>query len=174
MSNRLSPDGVEGEPAGWGAGPFGQLLHASVAVDDLDAASAFLAGALGFRVDFVADDLTDEVARLTTRAGLTVRLAQLSRHGEACRVELIEFRDPGRGGAVPPTPADGPVPLAHLAVAAADLDAGMRRLAAAGAVPLGEVVVFPEGRCIYLRGPGGVVIELEEVGLPDPAGSVVR
>lgn len=140
----------------------GRLLHASLAVSDLDAAGAFLSAALGFRHDFVASDLTDEVARLTRRPGLAVRLARLSRPGCGCPIELIEFRE---GGSPPPDAvSDGGPPRAHLAFAAADLKAAMAALCAAGAEPLGAVVAFPEGRCVYLRAPGGIVVELEETG----------
>jgi catechol 2,3-dioxygenase-like lactoylglutathione lyase family enzyme len=150
-----------------GSGGAPVLLHASLAVADLDAAMRFLVDSLDFGVELRAEDLTDEVARLTGRAGLTVRLAILARPDDRCRLELIEFRD----AAIVPHAAAGPVPLAHVAFAVADLEAGMSRLTAAGAAPLGEVVAFPEGRCVYLRAPGGLVVELEELdAAPAPAG----
>ena len=135
------------------------LLHASVAVDDIDSAQAFFERALGFRTALRADDLTDEVARLTRRAGLTVKLAQLERPGDGCRVELIEFDD---GGNVPAS-ASGAVPLAHLCFAVVDLDDALARARLEGAELLGEIVDFPEGRCAYMRVPGGAAIEFEEV-----------
>ncbi|WP_306118229.1 MULTISPECIES: VOC family protein [unclassified Roseitalea] len=135
------------------------LLHASLAVDDLDGAIAFFERALGFATQLRADDLTDEVARLTRRDGLTVRLAQMSRAGDGCRLELIEFND---RDAVPAAGA-GPVPLAHICFAVADLEATLADVRAAGAEPLGEIVTFPEGRCVYVRAPGAAVIEFEEI-----------
>lgn len=140
-----------------------QFLHASVAVADLDAAADFLVRSMGFTVDLYADDLMDEVARMTSRPGLTVRLAQFSRPGESFRLEMIEFLDPARGDLVPPVAAEGSLPLAHFAFAVADLDAQLESLEAAGAESLGEIVRFPEGRCVYMRAPGGMVIELEEL-----------
>jgi catechol 2,3-dioxygenase-like lactoylglutathione lyase family enzyme len=138
------------------------LLHASLSVADIDHAQRFFTEALGFALDFRADALTDEVARLTGRPGLTVRIVQLSRPSDGCRLELIEFRDAGRV----PSAGDGPVPLAHVAFAVADLDAEITRLSAAGAAAMGAVVAFPEGRCVYLRTPGGAIIELEELADP--------
>ena len=135
------------------------LLHASVAVNDIDRAQAFFERALGFGTALRADDLTDEVARLTRRAGLTVKLAQLERPGDGCRIELIAFDDNGDL----PASAAGAVPLAHLCFAVADLDDAIERARQEGAELMGEVVTFPEGRCAYLRVPGGAAIEFEEV-----------
>jgi hypothetical protein len=44
-----------------------------------------------------------------------------------------------------------------------DLDAGLAKARRHGATPVGEVVTYPDGRSIYLREPGGSVLELEEV-----------
>lgn len=134
------------------------LLHASLAVSDLDAAQAFFEAALGFETVLRADDLTDEVARLTGRDGLTVKLAQLSRGGDGCPLELIEFHD----GETVPASGAAAVPLAHVCFGVADLDAAMARATRAGAMAMGAIVDFPEGRCAYLRVPGGAVIEFEE------------
>lgn len=133
-------------------------VHSSLAVRDLDAALAFYEGTLGFNVLFRADDLTDEVARLTAHPGLTCRLAQIRREGEGT-VELIEF---GTDGARPAS-GDGRIPMGHLAFAVSNLDAALAAAHAAGAESCGEVVLFPEGRCAYCREPGGSVIEFEEL-----------
>ncbi len=140
------------------------LLHASVAVNDIDRAQAFFERALGFETVLRADDLTDEVARLTRRHGLTVKLAQLERAGDGCAIELIAFDDNGDVSAS----AAGAVPLAHLCFAVADLDQAIADACGEGAQMMGEIVDFPEGRCAYLRVPGGAAIEFEEV-LPSDA-----
>lgn len=134
-------------------------LHASLAVRDLDASIAFYEGSLGFRCTFRANELADEVARLMNRAGLACRLAQMRRPGEEV-IELIEFR-PIDGSR--PTSGDGVVPMGHLAFAVTDLNAALEAVCAAGAKPLGDVVLFPEGRCVYAREPGGSVFEFEEI-----------
>lgn len=135
------------------------LLHASVAVSDIDRAQTFFERALGFRTVLRADDLTDEVARLTRRAGLTVKLAQLERPSDGCQIELIAFDDRGQ---VPASAGDA-IPMAHLCFAVADLDEAIARAGNEGAQLMGEIVAFPEGRCAYLRVPGGAAIEFEEV-----------
>lgn len=138
---------------------FVPLLHVSLAVDGLDRAIAFFERALGFATDFRDDDLTDEVARLTRRPGLTVKIAQLSRPADGFQLELIEFHD----GDDVPASGDGPVPLGHICFATADLDDAIGLMVDAGAETLGEIVDFEEGRCVYLKVPGGAVIEFEEV-----------
>lgn len=135
------------------------LLHASVAVSDIDRAQAFFERALGFRTVLRADDLTDEVGRLTRRVGLTVKLAQLERSGDGCQIELIAFDD---NGDVPASAGDA-IPLAHLCFAVANLDEAIASAGNEGAELMGEIVTFPEGRCAYLRVPGGAAIEFEEV-----------
>jgi catechol 2,3-dioxygenase-like lactoylglutathione lyase family enzyme len=134
-------------------------LHASLAVRDLNASIVFYEKCLGFECIFQANNLTDEVARLTNREGLACSLAQLRRPGEEV-IELIEFR-PVDGSR--PASGDGAVPMGHLAFAVTDLDIALAALRAAGAELLGEVVLFPEGRCLYAREPGGSVIEFEEI-----------
>jgi catechol 2,3-dioxygenase-like lactoylglutathione lyase family enzyme len=139
-------------------------LHAGLATSDLDASLAFYCGAFGYRATFRDDDLKDMVARLTHSPGLAVRLAQMKRPGEAA-VELLEFTPSALPvGAKPPACGDGPPPMGHLAFAVSDIDQALADLRTAGARPIGEVVMFPEGRCVYCREPGGTVFELEEVG----------
>lgn len=139
-------------------------LHAGLATADLDASLSFYCGAFGYRVVFRDDDLKDMVAGLTATPGLAVRLAQIERPGEAM-VELLEFRPAQLApGAKPAACGDGRVPMGHLAFAVSDLDDALADLRRAGAAPIGDIVMFPEGRCVYCREPGGTVFELEEVG----------
>lgn len=132
-------------------------LHMSLAVADLDRSIRFYCDVFGYAAAFRADDLKDWVARLTARAGLTCRLAQLARQGDV--LELIEFRD---GDAVVSS-GSGPVPYGHVAFSTPDMDAALDAARRAGASLMGEVVLFPEGRSAYCREPGGSVFELEEV-----------
>jgi len=134
-------------------------LHASLAVKDLEASLRFYVSLFGFECTFRADDLTDEVARLTGQRGLACRLAQMKRPGEGV-VELIEFA-PADGSR--PASGTGTVPTGHLAFAVEDLDDALADVGRAGAEPLGEIVPFPEGRCVYCREPGGSVFEFEEL-----------
>ncbi|MBM3522601.1 MAG: hypothetical protein FJX57_06560 [Alphaproteobacteria bacterium] len=152
--------GVAPQPQGaW----LRRSLHAGLATGDLDASLAFYCGNFGYEIVFRDDDLKDMVARLTESPGLRVRLAQIQRPGEAT-VELLEFRPRDLPTHAPPRACgDGRTPMGHLAFAVTDIEAALRDLRAAGAAPIGEIVMFPEGRCIYCREPGGTVFELEEV-----------
>ncbi|MBO6640336.1 MAG: VOC family protein [Roseitalea sp.] len=132
------------------------LTHISLAIDDIDGAMAFFGKALGFSALFRDDDLTDEVARLASRDGLRVKITQMSRADDGCVLELIEFND---NGTVPASGA-GPVPMAHICFAVEDLERSLAEMKAAGAVPLGEVVPFPEARSVYLRVPGNAIVEI--------------
>lgn len=153
----MAGDGVQ---ANWLRGG----LHAGLATSDLDASLGFYCGVFGYRVTFRDDDLKDMVARLTRSPGLAVRLAQMKRPGEAA-VELLEFTPATlAAGAKPPACGDGPPPMGHLAFAVSDIDLALADLRAAGAEPIGDIVMFPEGRCVYCREPGGTVFELEELG----------
>jgi catechol 2,3-dioxygenase-like lactoylglutathione lyase family enzyme len=143
-------------------------LHAGLATRDLDASLAFYCSAFGYVVVFRDDDLKDMVARLTDSPGLAVRLAQIRRPGEAM-VELLEFRPVDLPADAPPRACgDGHTPMGHLAFAVSDIDKALVDLRAAGARPMGDIVMFPEGRCVYCREPGGTVFELEEVALVAP------
>lgn len=135
-----------------------RAIHVSLAVRDLDRTIAFYREVFGYRVLLHADDLTDEVARLTDRRGLTVRLAQLGRGDDSTVIEFIEFHD----GPHIPESGGGPVPVGHIAFAVDDLDAALATVRGKGAALLGEIVKFPEGRCCYCREPGGSVFEFEE------------
>ena len=134
-----------------------RALHASLAVRDLDSSISFFGSVFGYHVLFVADDLADEVARLISRPGLTVRLAQIEA-AEAPTLELIEFHD----GHEVPFSSEGPIPMGHVAFAVIDIDGAVAAAESAGAKMLGAIVGFPEGRCAYLREPGGAVVEFEE------------
>ena len=129
-----------------------KVLHASFVVDDLDGSSAFLSGLFGFRASFGPVDLGDAFARLSGHGG-AARLVQLGREGAPETVELIEVR-----GA--PTTA---FPSAHLSLSVSGLDNALAAATGAGAASMGEAATFSEGRAAYVRAPGGLVIELEEL-----------
>ena len=132
------------------------VLHFSVCVDDLDRSIAFYGAAFGFRPSLPATDLGDAFARMVGRPGLSARLAQLSHASRPEVLELIAIA--GEPGA-----AAGPAPLAHIAFQVSDLPEAIASARAEGAVQMGEVVTFAEGRSTYCREPGGSVFELEEL-----------
>ena len=72
----MAPDRLH-LPAGLGLS--GSTLHFSLSVSDIDRSLEFFRQVLGYELQFVADDLTDEIARITGRPGLVCRLVQLDR-----------------------------------------------------------------------------------------------
>jgi catechol 2,3-dioxygenase-like lactoylglutathione lyase family enzyme len=141
-----------------------QILHASLAVRDLDRSLAFYTALFGGQVELDARNMADEIQRTTGLPGVTCDLAQLRLPGASVLLELIAFRDipAGREDEAPVRPGHG-----HVCVGVSDLDASLARARRHGAATIGEVVVYPEGRSVYLREPGGSVLELEELSAPD-------
>ena len=50
----------------------------------------------------------------------------------------------------------------HVGLTVENVDEALREVAALGAVAIGDVTVFPEGRSAYCREPGGSFLELLE------------
>jgi catechol 2,3-dioxygenase-like lactoylglutathione lyase family enzyme len=140
-----------------------RLLHASLAVSDLDRSLAFYTALFGGQVVLDARGMTGLIRRTTGLPGVTCDLAQLRLPGADVLLELIAFRDvpAGREDDAPVRAGHG-----HVCVGVADLDAGLAQARRHGATPVGQVVAYPEGRSVYLREPGGSVLELEELGAP--------
>ncbi len=132
------------------------VLHFSVCVTDLDRSVAFYGAAFGFTPSLPATDLGDAFARMVGRSGLSARLAQLSHETRPEILELIAIN--GEPGA-----AHGPAPLAHIAFKVPDLPEAIASVGSEGAVQVGEIVTFSEGRSVYYKEPGGSVFELEEL-----------
>ena len=137
-----------------------RLLHASLAVNDLDRSVAFYAAMFSVRVVLHARAMADLIQRTTGLPEVVCDLAQLHFPAGQVLLELIAFRDipAGREDDAPVRAGHG-----HVCLGVADLDATLARARRHGATPVGEVVTYPEGRSVYLREPGGSVFELEEV-----------
>lgn len=142
------------------AGRRPQVLHASLAVTSLDRSLAFYQAVFSARVGLLDRGMSDLIARTTGLPGLTCDLAQLSFPGESTLLELIAFHDVpvGREDHAPVRPGHG-----HVCLGVTDFDDALARAQRHGAALVGEVVAYPEGRAVYLRVPGGSVLELEEV-----------
>ncbi|HEU4655983.1 MAG TPA: VOC family protein [Capillimicrobium sp.] len=126
--------------------------HASLAVEDLDAALRFYGDAFGYELLF-RDEQDEAIAALTGVPGLRCALAQLRNPSDGSVLELVRFSD-GSVRALPPA--------GHIAFRVDDLDAALARVQAHGARPLGTTVTFATGRAVYVREPSGSVIELYE------------
>jgi catechol 2,3-dioxygenase-like lactoylglutathione lyase family enzyme len=129
-----------------------ELDHASLAVDDLDAAVRFYEQAFGYELSF-RDTQTDAIAALTGIPGLSCALAQLAHPGGVV-LELVRFDGPGPG-------PEG-VGRGHVAFTVGDLAAALAAVTALGARPLGDTVDFATGRAVYALEPGGSIFELYE------------
>lgn len=135
--------------------------HSSLAVSDLDKAMDFYCRAFGFELVFAERNMADQIARMVGLAGLACDIAQLRVPRSDHVLELIAFRTPG---APPADMGDKPVipGAAHVAFYVDDLKATMARVEALGAVRVGEITQFSEGRSVYYREPTGSFFEIEQ------------
>ena len=130
--------------------------HTSIAVDDFDRAVRFYRDAFGFEVLFEDRGMTDVIRKMTGIPTLACDLAQLCLPNSPHKLELIAFHIAGVAGGAPPA--------SHVAFRVADISAALEAIRALGAEQIGEVTVFPEGRAVYCREPGGSVFELSTAG----------
>ncbi|RPK56757.1 Glyoxalase-like domain protein [Streptomyces sp. ADI96-15] len=146
--------------------------HIGLTVPDLEAATRFLADALGAEVLYdtlpadrgpVGGPQTEQ--RLGVPPGtrqLAIRMLALP---DGPGIELFAYHPPGRPPALP-----SDLGWQHLALYVDDLDAALTRAVEAGARPLAPPLPGPEAgpanRFAYLRTPWGSTLEL--VTYPDP------
>ena len=137
-----------------------RILHASLAVTDLDSSLAFYQAAFGARVVLLERGMSDMIERTTGMPGVTCDIAQLSFPGGSALLELIAFHGvpAGRANHAPVRPGHG-----HVCLGVTDFEDAVARAQRHGAALIGEIVAYPEGRAVYLRAPGSSVLELEEV-----------
>ena len=136
-----------------------KLTHVGLAVSDLDGAAAFYSKAFGYRVEFEDRGMTDLIQGVTGIPGLSCDLARLRSVRSEHALELIAFRVPGRA-----SPARAPIRpgQGHVGFASGQFNRTLARLQGLGAVLVGGVTEFPEGRSAYLREPSGSFVELDE------------
>jgi catechol 2,3-dioxygenase-like lactoylglutathione lyase family enzyme len=132
--------------------------HTSLAVSDLDRAIDFYRRAFGYDVRFVERGMAEQIARLTGIPGLTCDLAQLGSPVSGHVLELIAFNGAAVGEPKPLRPG-----AAHVCFHVDDLEAALALVENLGAVRLGEITQFDEGRSVYCREPAGSFFELEQL-----------
>lgn len=132
--------------------------HTSLAVGDLDRAIDFYRRAFGYDVRFVERGMAEQIARMTGIPGLTCDLAQLGSPVCGHVLELIAFKGAEAGEPKPLRPG-----AAHVCFHVDDLEAALATVENLGAVRLGEITQFDEGRSVYCREPAGSFFELEQL-----------
>jgi catechol 2,3-dioxygenase-like lactoylglutathione lyase family enzyme len=141
-----------------------RMDHVGVVVDDLEAATAFFVE-LGLRVVGETSVEGDWVDRIIGLDGARSRIAMLETPDGHSRLELTAFDAPPSPPGDPRAPSNAPG-IRHLLFAVDDLDDTLARLRSHGAELVGEVVNYSDRYLMcYLRGPGGIIVELaEELG----------
>lgn len=138
-----------------------RIEHVGIVVDDLAAAVEFFV-ALGLEVDGETSVEGEVVDRMTGLEGVRSDLALLRTPDGQGKLEVVRYRSPGRADDPPPPRPDTPG-LNHLLFAVDDVDATLARLQPHGAELVGEVIDYGTSyRLCYLRGPGGMIVELAE------------
>jgi catechol 2,3-dioxygenase-like lactoylglutathione lyase family enzyme len=132
--------------------------HTSLAVSDLERAVDFYRRAFGYEVLYQERGMAEQIARMTGMPGLTCDLAQLRSPVSGHVLELIAFKGAGSGDPQPLRPG-----AAHVAFYVDDLEAALAKVERLGAVRLGEITQFDEGRSVYCREPAGSFFELEQL-----------
>jgi catechol 2,3-dioxygenase-like lactoylglutathione lyase family enzyme len=138
-----------------------RMEHVGIVVDDLAAAVGFFL-ALGLELDGETSVEGDVVDRMTGLAGVRSDLAFLQTPDGHGKVEVVQYRTPAREDD-PQPPRPNTPGLNHLLFAVDDLEATLARLRPHGAELIGEVIDYGTSyRLAYLRGPGGMIVELAE------------
>ncbi|WP_299790557.1 VOC family protein [uncultured Marivita sp.] len=135
-----------------------RLDHTSLMVRDLDAAAGFLVTVFGFLPAFGPVEIAAEFARMTGSEQVATRLMQLTDPASGQRIELISCAN--RTASLV---ADARLPSAHISFIVPDLATAMKCATQGGASSVGEITTFNEGRSAYIRAPGDLVVELEEL-----------
>lgn len=133
------------------------LDHISLAVADFDLSVDFYRRAFGYQLVFEERDMAREIQSMMGMERLSCHLAQLTL-AEGPRLELIQFLHSG----APPQARPLSAGSGHVGLTVENVDEALREVAALGAVAIGDVTVFPEGRSAYCREPGGSFLELLE------------
>ena len=132
--------------------------HTSLAVADLDRAIAFYAAAFGYRIAFLERGMEGQIRAMTGEPGLTCDIAQLQAPASGHVLELIAFHGRAPGPEKPLAPG-----MAHVAFYVDDLETALAEVERLGAVRLGAITQFSDGRSVYCREPAGSFFEMEEL-----------
>ena len=140
-----------------------RIEHVGIVVDDLAAAVEFFV-ALGLELEGETSVEGEVVDRMTGLDGVRSEIAFLRTPDGRDAVEVVQYGSPAREREDDPPPPRPDTPgLNHLLFAVDDLEATLARLRPHGAELVGEVIDYGTSyRLCYLRGPGGMIVELAE------------
>ncbi|MGH3071292.1 MAG: VOC family protein [Gaiellaceae bacterium] len=138
-----------------------RMEHVGVVVDDLAAAKAFFVG-LGLELQGEGQVEGGWVDRVVGLEGVRVEYAMMETPDGHGGLELIQFHTPSAQGGDPQAPANTRG-IRHIAFAVEDIDAAAASVRTLGGELVGEVESYEDiYRLCYVRGPGGIIVELAE------------
>jgi catechol 2,3-dioxygenase-like lactoylglutathione lyase family enzyme len=142
-----------------------RLHHASIVVDDLEAAKAFF-GALGMELEGQAPIEGAWVDRVNALDGVRVDIAMMATPDGSGRLELTRFHAPAVVNPEPENALGNTLGLRSIMFNVDDLDGALAALRAHGGELVGTVEQYEDVyRLCYVRGPAGVIVALaEELG----------
>ena len=139
-----------------------QLHHASVVVDDLEAAKAFFA-ALGMELEGEAPIEGPWVDRVNALDGVRVDIAMMRTPDGQGRLELTKFHSPTAVAPEPQNALGNTLGLRSIMFQVDDVTATLTDLRAHGGALVGEVEQYGDSyRLCYVRGPAGIIVALAE------------
>jgi catechol 2,3-dioxygenase-like lactoylglutathione lyase family enzyme len=146
-----------------------RINHLNVVCADMQRSLDFYVGLLGLRVVFECDLHGDWIDAVTNLNGVSAHCVFVQPPGGGTRIELLEYRSPPGGPAIPEDGIANTRGLRHLAFEVDDLDGLYARLRDADVPFLSPPVSVPfmvvgniRKRLCYLRDPDGVIVEIAD------------
>jgi catechol 2,3-dioxygenase-like lactoylglutathione lyase family enzyme len=139
-----------------------RLDHASIVVDDLEAAKAFFVE-LGMELEGEAPIEGDWVDRVNALNGVRVNIAMMRTPDGQGRLELTKFHNPAAISPEPENALGNTLGLRSIMFVVDDIDAAVAGLCSHGAELIGQLEQYQNSyRLCYLRGPAGIIVALAE------------
>jgi catechol 2,3-dioxygenase-like lactoylglutathione lyase family enzyme len=138
-----------------------KLEHVGIVVEDLPAAIEFFLE-LGLEEGGKGEVEGSLVDRITALDGVKAELAMLHAPDGQGEIELVKFHSPPTLLGDPQAPSNT-LGLRHISFLVEDIDTLVAGLEARGIELVGELVQYGNSyRLCYVRGPGGIIVELAE------------
>jgi catechol 2,3-dioxygenase-like lactoylglutathione lyase family enzyme len=140
--------------------------HTGITVSNLERSLAFWRDILGFELSHTAHQTGDMAEQITGVKGAELKLAVVKAPG-GHKIELLEYlASPDRKKHIDLRPCD--IGHVHVALIIDDLEAVLKRIAAAGWKEAGKPQMLTTGpnagkRVVYVRDPDGTTIEFMQL-----------